>query len=137
MSKGLSATQRTLRALRSQGRIVAVTEKWNAFAGPPRRNGTGRVGVRQDLFGFVDVLALCPGRGFVGVQSCSQSHGTHLKKIREQCFEAAEAWLACGGVIELWTWRKVKVIRGGKAVRWEPRIEEITLETLKGEQSHV
>ena len=29
---GLSPTQRTLRALRSQGRICAIVEKWNRCA---------------------------------------------------------------------------------------------------------
>jgi hypothetical protein len=44
MAKGLSPTQRTLRALRDQGRICGIVERWNQFVGPH--------GIRQDLFGL-------------------------------------------------------------------------------------
>ena len=43
----ISPTQRSLKHLRDQGYTVAVTEKWNPHAR-----------VRQDLFGFVDLLAI-------------------------------------------------------------------------------
>lgn len=129
--KSLSATQRTLRELRNQGLICDVAEKWNRWAGPPRKDGSGPVGCRQDLFTFVDIIALCPTRGILAVQSCSNSHAAHLKKMREGSLEYVRAWLQCGGSIELWTWRKIKVARGGKAERWAPRIETITLATLE------
>ena len=121
---GLSNTQRTLRALKEQGRVAAITEKWNQFAGPH--------GVRQDLFGFVDVLALDPQRGFVGVQCCSGSgFSAHWKKLTEERNQEVREWLSTpGGVVEIWAWRQLKVKRGGKAKRWEPRIVEVTLEDL-------
>jgi len=121
MAKGLSPTQRTLRELRNQGRICGIVERFNQYVGPH--------GIRQDLFGFIDLIALCPERGIIGVQCCGQTgHKSHLVKITEERTEEALAWLECGGKIELWSWRKVKLKRGGKALRWQPRIEEITRE---------
>jgi len=132
MTKGISPTQRTLRELRGQGRIAAIAEKWNAFAGPPRPDGTGRVGVRQDLFGFIDLIALDRQNGIVAVQCCAGSgHAEHKRKILEEAAEAALEWLTCGGKIELWSWSKRKLVRGGKAERWTPRIEVITRESFE------
>lgn len=152
MAKGLSPTQRTLRALREQGRIAAITEKWNPWAGPLKKDRDGnlvdgsRVGVRQDLFGFVDVLTLDPARGFVAVQACSGNPRSHIRKIcgesprsgdvgedhrQDEIYEAARAWLIAGGFIEVWCWRKVLVKRGGKAKVWAPRVTEITAALLR------
>jgi hypothetical protein len=119
--KGLSPTQRTLRALREQGRIAAITEKWNPHVGP--------FGIRQDLFGFVDVLALDPVRGFVAIQSTGQAFSEHEKKILDSpCTENVIAWLKTpGGAVELWGWRKLKLHKGGKAMRWQPRVRVFTL----------
>lgn len=119
--KGMSYTQRTLRELRNRGVVCAVVERWNQFAGPH--------GVRQDLFGFIDICALYPGdKGIVGVQSTGPSgHAQHRKKILEDCEHALD-WLKSGGKIELWSWRKLKLKRGGKAERWFPRVEDITEE---------
>ena len=112
-------TQRTMKYLREQGATCAVVEKWNQHAG-----------IRQDLFGFVDVLCLEPERGIVGVQCCARSgHAAHRRKILEECTEHALTWLACGGKIEIWSWAKQKVKRGGKAMRWTPKVEEITTES--------
>lgn len=128
--KGLSNTQRTLRELRAQGRIAAIAERWNPYAGPeridPATRTWRRTGIRQDLFGFIDVLALDPQRGIIAIQSCAGSaHAKHRRKIVEECAEAAHEWLRCGGRIELWSWSKRVVVRGGKAMRWVVRVEEI------------
>jgi hypothetical protein len=124
MPKGLSPTQRTLRYLREQGRICGIVERFNQYAGPH--------GIRQDLFGFIDIITLDPERGIVGVQCTGQhGHADHRKKILEDCTENDIAWLKSGGVIELISWRKVKLVRGGKAMRWQPRVEEITLEDFE------
>jgi len=117
MPKGLSATQRTLRCLREQGRICGIVERFNAHVGP--------FGIRQDLFGYIDILALDPQRGIIAIQSCGQSFAEHARKILEN--EIAPEWLKAGGKIELYGWRKVKLKRGMKAERWMPRIREFTL----------
>ena len=43
----MSPTQLSIRHLKENGYLVAVVEKWNPF-----------VKIRQDLFGFIDVLAI-------------------------------------------------------------------------------
>ena len=118
----LSPTQRTLRELRNRGMICGIVERFNRYAGPH--------GIRQDLFGFIDIIALDPVRGIVGVQSCGQAFAEHYRKITEERNEECREWLKCGGKVELWGWRKVKLKRGGAAIRWQPRIKEITQKEL-------
>lgn len=114
--KGLSPTQRTLRQLRQEGRICGIVERFNRFG--------GKFGVRIDLFNFIDLIALDPQRGIIAVQCCaSSSHAAHRKKILEN--EFAPEWIKAGGKIELWSWSLRKLKRGGKAMRWMPKKEEI------------
>ena len=119
-----SPTQRTIRELKNQGRKCGIVERYNAFVGPH--------GIRQDLFGIIDIIALDPERGVVGIQSCGQDFAAHERKILEERAQDAIDWLETPGAsLELWGWRKVKVKRGGKAVRWSPRIRVFTLEDVK------
>jgi len=114
--KGLSPTQRTLRQLRQEGRICGIVERFNRFG--------GEFGIRQDLFGFIDLIALDPIKGIIGVQCCGRSgHAEHKRKILEN--EFAPEWIKAGGKIEIWSWGKQKLRRGSKAERWKPKIEEI------------
>ena len=120
----MTPTQRTLRELKQQGRKAAVVEKWNAYAGPH--------GLRQDLFGIIDIIALDPERGVVGIQSCGSSFSQHLVKLTVERAQDTLDWLSTpGACLELWGWRKVKLKRGGKAVVWRPRIKTLTKEDLK------
>ena len=120
----MSPTQRTIRELRNQGRRCGIVEKFNAYAGPH--------GLRIDLFGIIDIIALDPERGVIGVQSCGNSFSAHLKKILIEHYQETLDWLQTPGtVLELWAWRKVKKKRGGKAMVWRPRIKQITLEDLR------
>jgi hypothetical protein len=115
VKRGISSVQRTLRSLRNQGCICDIAEKFNAYAGPH--------GIRQDLFGFIDLIALYPD-GIVAIQACGSDFAAHKRKVLEN--EYAVEWLRSGGKIEIWGWRKVKLKRGGKAMRWSARVEEIT-----------
>lgn len=116
MPKGLSYTQRTLRENRQRGRIAGIVEKWNRYAGPH--------GLREDLWGFIDIIAL-DANCIVAIQSTGPSrHAEHKRKILAN--DVAPEWLKAGGKIELWSWRKLVVKRGGKARRWYPRVESIT-----------
>ena len=108
---GLTPTQRTLKALRERGAICASVEKWNPYGGPH--------GVRVDLFGFIDLVLIDPQYGIVAIQSCGEAFSAHYKKIVEN--EIAPEWMKHGR-IELWAWRKVKRVRGGKAMMWKPKI---------------
>jgi hypothetical protein len=115
-----SPTQRTIRALKDQGRVCAIVERFNQHVGP--------YGIRQDLFGIIDIIALDPERGVVGIQSCGEAFAAHERKILEERAQESIDWLSTPGtVLELWGWRKVKLKRGGKAVRWQPRMREFTL----------
>lgn len=120
MAKGLTPTQRTLRALRDQGRKCAIVEKFNHRVGP--------YGIRQDLFGIIDVIALDPVRGVVGVQSTGSAFAEHDRKLKTERVQECVDWLQTPGTaLELWGWRKVLARRGGKQKIWAPRVKVYNL----------
>lgn len=125
----MSPVQRTIRALRDRGCKCAIVEKWNRYGGDH--------GVRQDLFGIIDIIALDPERGVIGIQACSgSSYQHHLKKLTEERAQDTLDWLKTPGTaLELWAWRKIKVRRGGKAMIWSPRVRLITLDDLCANRS--
>jgi hypothetical protein len=115
----LSPTQRTIKYLKDNGCIPGIVEKFNQYAGP--------YGIRQDLFGFLDIISIDPTHGIVGIQSCGQSFKAHIDKMTGERNEAMYEWLRHAKV-QLIGWRKVKLKRGGKAMRWKPRIANFWLE---------
>lgn len=115
----MSSTQRTIKAMRDQGRICGIVERFLAYA--------GKYGKRQDLFGFIDIIVLDPETGIIAIQSCSSGFKAHIRKMTEEKNEALYEWLKHAEV-ELWGWRKVKYKRGSKAMRWRPRIADFWLE---------
>lgn len=114
----MSPTSRTLAALSEAGYMTGVVERFIPKA--------KFFGIRKDLFGIFDILAVKPGEGFLGVQCFTTAWTAHYE-ILEQERGNAITWLQSGGKIEFWGWRKLKLKRGGKAVRWVPRIEVIDL----------
>jgi len=110
--KGLSPTQRTLRALRQEGYLCGMVERFLPHAGP--------FGKHQDLFGIFDIIGIMP-KGICGIQSCGNSFAAHNRTILESEFSLE--WLKAGGHIELWAWRKVKMKKGGKQMVWRPRVK--------------
>lgn len=117
-------TTRTLKELRSHGFIVAKAEYWQAAKFRPGG------GVRIDLFGFIDLVALCGSHGIVGIQATSGSNITsRIRKILTECREPAMAWLEAGGKIEVWGWKKKKVKVNGR--NWVPDIRLIKIEDFK------
>jgi len=118
-----SPTQRTIRELKNQGRKCGIVERFNHHVGPH--------GIRQDLFGIIDIIALDPERGVVGIQTTGSDFSGHYKKLTEEMAQSTLDWLKTpGAVLELWGWRKVKLKRGGKAMVWRPRIKEITMDDV-------
>jgi hypothetical protein len=110
---GMSPTQRTIRALKEQGRVCGIVEKWNSFAG-----------IRQDLFGIIDIIALDPERGVVGIQTTGTGFSGHHKKLTVDKVQECVNWLSTpGACLELWGWRRILAKRGGKAKIWAPRIK--------------
>lgn len=92
----VSPTQRTLAELRKRGYLAAVVEKFNIFAK-----------VRQDLFGFIDVLAVRRGE-VLGVQATSASNvSARVKKIAEHANVGAVR--ESGIRIAVWGWDKSKL----------------------------
>ncbi len=112
----MTNTSRTLNYIRSQGWLADKVEQFNPYA--------GKFGKRKDMFGVIDIVALGEGR-IIGIQSCGQAFSEHKKKILES--PEARRWLEYGGRLLLIGWRKIKLHRGGKAMRWSPRIYEFTL----------
>jgi hypothetical protein len=82
-------------------------------------------GQRVDLFNIIDILAI-DDSSTIGVQSCGQDFAAHKKKILE-C-EYTVPWLQnIDRGLMLIGWRKLKLKRGGKAMRWRPRIAHFRL----------
>jgi hypothetical protein len=89
----VTPTQRTLAKLRADGWTTAIVEHWNAHAR-----------VRQDLFGFIDILALRDGET-LAVQATSGSNvAARVAKIAES--KTAPIVRKAGWRIEVWGWRK-------------------------------
>ena len=109
--------------MKERGRICGTVERFNPYA--------GKFGVRQDLFGFIDIIVLDPTDGIVGIQSCGQAFTEHVGKMIGERNEEMYEWLKHAKV-ELWGWRKKKIrlTSGGygKALRWQPRMAIFWLE---------
>jgi hypothetical protein len=101
---------------------VDIAERFISVSG---KYLSGRAGIRKDLFNFIDIVALGE-KSIFGVQSCGSDFSAHFRKITQSVDIAENAlkWLECGRIL-LIGWRKVKLHRGGKAMRWMPRIREI------------
>jgi len=111
----MTPTERTLKLIRADGWIVGITERWNPHAK-----------IRQDLFGFIDMIALKRGHPVTAIQTTS---GANHAKRREKILgmETARMWLSAEkSRLVVVSWAK-RGPRGDKKT-WTPRIEEITLE---------
>ncbi len=110
-----SPTQRSKEILTENGWHPEVVEHWNAFT---RR--------RHDMFGFTDILAIKAWEKPMLVQTTT---GTNFaaRKAKIVHSDLAPIALRSGFRIFVHGWRKLKVKRGGKAIRWVIRCEEITL----------
>jgi hypothetical protein len=89
--------QRSLDMLRKDGYECAITERWNAFTK-----------TRHDLYGFIDILCMCPHRGLLGVQTTVAGEmNRRLAKIKAE--PRSQMFLNAGGHIVIHGW-----IKGGK-----------------------
>ena len=112
-------TQRSLEALREAGYLATIVERWNPFAK-----------IRQDLFGFCDLLCVSPSRGFLAVQTTSGSNvSARIAKIKAE--PRAGIFLAAGGKIVVHGWRKIG--ERGKRKTWQCRVEIILSESQNAE----
>lgn len=108
-----SPTQRSLAYLRAAGWTAEVVERWNPHAR-----------VRHDLFGFIDIMAV-RGSETLAVQTTSGSGvSARLRKIAEQPRLADVR--AAGWLVHVHGWRKVKLKRGAKTMRWACRVVDVS-----------
>jgi len=107
--KKASPTQHTLKALRKAGWTCAIVEKWNAH-----------IMIRQDLFGFIDILAL-RGPETLAVQTTDASSvSKRVDKILESPNLAPV--LTAGWRVEVHGWKRpTKTLP-----KWRQRIVPIT-----------
>lgn len=95
MKKKTSPTQRSLAVLKERGYLCDVVEKWNPYAR-----------VRNDLFGFIDILAIKDGE-VLGVQTTTSSNmAARITKIAEH--ENVGAVRSAGIRIHVHGWKKTK-----------------------------
>ena len=104
----MSPTQLTLRKLKTDGwTTVAIVEHWNPFAR-----------VRQDLFGFIDILAINDDGEVLAVQTTSYTNiSARVKKIAEN--EHIGRVRKANWRIEVHGWRKIKN-------RWEVKVVDVS-----------
>jgi hypothetical protein len=115
-----SPTQRSLKELRRLGWCAAVTERWNSFAK-----------LRQDLWGFVDVLAMKPGEGFMAIQATTTANQSkRIEKIKAE--PRALTFLQSGGRLFVHGWSK-KGARG-KRKTWSLNETELFATDIEAEQ---
>lgn len=111
-----SPTSRTLQELKRLGFAAQVVERWNAFAKK-----------RIDLFGIIDVVAIKPGVGIIGIQATSGTNHA-ARRTKSLAEPRLRLWLESGGRFEVWSWAK-QGARGARKL-WELRREEITVAML-------
>lgn len=108
----MSPTQRSKAYLERVGYSVAVVERWNQWCR-----------VRQDLWGFADLLAVQPGVPMLLVQTTTASNAS---KRRAKILANAHAlrWVQAGGEVVLHAWG----LRGprGQRKQWTPEPEWLT-----------
>lgn len=111
----LSPTQLSLKLMRERGYLCQVVEHWNPFAK-----------IRQDLFGFIDVLCIKEGE-VVGVQCTSRPHvSTRYNKIKDH---DNIWWVLDSGIrVLIQGWAK------NKSGRWEMREVEVKIEPVQEDE---
>lgn len=113
-----SLTQRTLKRLKDSGWRAAVVERWNHH-----------VGIRQDLFGIIDVLALGDGQA-LGVQTTSGKGDAAKHEAKLLASPNTKLWLKAGLKLEIWSWRKTG--ERNKRKFWNVRVIRVGLSRISG-----
>ncbi len=126
----MTPTARSLALLRKAGATAETVEKWLQF--PERKNGkpTGRmVRMRQDLFGWCDILAVNPQSKTIHfVQTTTRDNqAARLAKIYES--PKALAVIQSGGLVECHGWGMVGA-RGARKL-WECSITHVRAEDCR------
>jgi len=106
-----SPTERSLNYLRKQGYTVAVVERWNPH-----------IKIRQDLFGFVDLLAIRRGET-LAVQTTTGDHlADRIAKLDDpKVLAKVAAVREAGWKIHMHGWRK-----SARSGHWELREVDVS-----------
>ena len=112
-----SPTQRSKAHAESLGYQVAIVEKYNQWAK-----------VRQDLFGFIDLLCLSEGKCLLAIQATTTGNmNSRIQKIKS--LPASWKWITSGNRLEVWGWS----LKGkkGKRKKYEVKRHILTGMDLK------
>jgi hypothetical protein len=105
--------------------MAAVVERWNGFVTRP----DGGKGVRMDLFGFIDVLAVdeLAHSGVLAVQVARTGDAARrLEKIKSaRVWPKVARWLQAGNRMELWDY-SLRVADNGRK-KYTLRVTPVTL----------
>jgi hypothetical protein len=113
----MSPTQRTRKSLKDAGIHSYIVEHFNVYSQ-----------VRQDLFGFCDIVALGPK--IRAIQCTTQSNfDARFKKIIAN--EDARKWVELGGAVELYAWGLYGA--RGKRKTWQARIHMFNIDDFKND----
>lgn len=116
-----SPTARTLAELRKQGYTAAIVERWNPWAK-----------IRQDLYGFLDVLAIKTDEpGVLGIQTTTGSHAANRMHKAKQS-PNLRIWLAGKNRFEVWAWSK----RGPRGSRKTWQLATMTPEYMEDPETN-
>ena len=107
VGRGASPTQRTLKRLRDLGYLAEVVGKWNPHAK-----------VRNDLFGFGDVIGLREGEVLLVQATSGDNVASRVRKIADHANVSAVRKARIR--IEVWGWRKLS------SGRYEVRIIDVS-----------
>lgn len=91
---GVSPTENSLKWLRANGYVAQVTEKWN-----------GHARIRQDLFGFCDVLAVRPGETLAIQTTSAPNVAARITKLL--ALPELRVCLDAGWSIRVHGWKKI------------------------------
>lgn len=106
--------QRCLKVIKENNWLYQITEHWNPWS---KR--------REDLWGFCDIQCL-DGKRTLAIQATGPDVAIHRKKILENQYVIP--WLgADGNELQIWSWRKLKKVRGKKATYWDCKITDVLL----------
>lgn len=116
MSKEATYDAKTRAYFEDLGFTIHKVQTYNRFAGKAK-----------DMFGFIDFVGMSDTET-IGIQSTSWGcRKKHIDEYKEPYPKAMiEKWSKCRGrKAVLICWKKVKKVRGGKAFKYEPVVEDL------------
>jgi hypothetical protein len=122
----MTPTQRTLQFYKDRSFQCGIVERW--VPNPKAPGG----GFRKDLFSIIDVIAVSPEEGIIGIQSTGTDFSGHWKKLTQEKVQESRQWILSGGKLVLISWTKKK--NQTKRLVWTPKLREINLTDLLYEE---